>query len=388
MQLRKIKHPTHYFAHNKVSLIKGGKEYFNLLHQLINDAKYSIHLQTYIFDEDETGRAVAEALICAAQRKVNVFILLDGYASQKLSLSFIDSLTKAGVRFRWFEPLLKSKNFYFGRRLHHKVVVVDSHHSLVSGLNISNRYNDMPDQVAWLDWAIYAQGEVAPVLEMICKRRMKFHLYRIKNEPTPELIKIIQKCLVRVRVNDWVQRRRQISRSYLEMLRQASSHLIIMSPYFLPGNELRKQMARAARRGVKIKVILTGVSDVPVAKWAERYVYRWLLRNDIEIHEYQKNVLHGKMATYDNQWTTVGSYNVNNLSAYASIELNLDVDNMDFAKSANQQLEQIIKNDCVQITEEDYKKRNGVFRKMIHWLSYESLRLLLFLTTFYFKQRE
>ena len=172
------------------------------------------------------------------------------------------------------------------------------------------------------------------------------------------------------------------------MLRHASSHLIIMSPYFLPGNELRKQMARAAKRGVKIKVILSGVSDVAIVKWAERYVYQWLLRNRIEIHEYQKNVLHGKMATYDNLWTPIGSYNVNNLSAYASIELNLDVANSDFAKTADRELEKIIADDCVQITEEDYKKRNGFFRRMIHFLSYESLRLVLFLTTFYFKQRE
>lgn len=387
MPLRKIKHPTNYFTHNKVTLLRSGKAYFDVLHQLINEARDSIYFQTYIFDEDETGNTVAEALIRAARRKVNVFLLVDGYASQNLSASFIEQLTQAGIKFRWFEPLLKSRNFYFGRRLHHKVVVVDTYHALVTGRNISNRYNDMPDQEAWLDWAIHTEGEVTPVLELICKRRMKVYTHQKKeNVKLPPIVK--EKCLVRVRVNDWVQNKRQISRSYLEMLRHASSHLIIMSPYFLPGNELRKQMARAAKRGVKIKVILSGVSDVAIAKWAERYVYQWLLRNNIEIHEYQKNVLHGKMATYDNVWTTIGSYNVNNLSAYASIELNLDVNNIDFAKKADHELEKIIAGDCIQITEEDYKKRNGPFRKFIHFLSYESLRLVLFLTTFYFKQRE
>lgn len=388
MPSRKVRHSTHYFPHNKVNLLRGGKDFFSLLHQLINEAQHSIHLQTYILDEDETGKAVAEALIHAAKRKVNVFVLVDGYASQKLSSSFITTMTDAGIRFRRFEPLLKSKHFYFGRRLHHKVVVIDSYHSLVSGLNISDRYNDLPDQPAWLDWAIHSKGEITPVLEAICKKRIKYHLYRIKDEHFEEPLRIKDKCLVRVRVNDWVQNQRQISISYLEMLRQASSHLIIMSPYFLPGNELRKQMARAAKRGVKIKVILTGVSDVFIAKWAERYVYQWLLRNHIEIHEYQKNVLHGKMATYDGKWTTVGSYNVNNLSAFASIELNLDVDNIDFTQKAEQQMNDIITKDCIQITEEKYKNRNGLFRKLIHWLSYESLLLLLFLTTFYYKQRE
>ena len=389
MQLRKVKHPTHYFAHNKVTLLRSGTAYFETLHRLIREAKHSIYLQTYIFDEDETGIAVAEALIRAAQRKVDVFVLLDGYASQQLTTAFIQRLTDSGIRFRWFEPLLKSKHFYFGRRLHHKVVVIDKYRSLVTGRNISNRYNDMPGQNAWLDWAILTEGDVVSVLELICKRRMKVYTRHKKEEktvlPTAE---VKEECRVRVRVNDWVQNKRQISTSYLEMLRHASSHLIIMSPYFLPGNELRKQMARAAKRGVKIKVILSGVSDVAIVKWAERYVYQWLLRNRIEIHEYQKNVLHGKMATYDNLWTTIGSYNVNNLSAYASIELNLDVANSDFAKTADHELEKIIADDCVQITEEDYKKRNGFFRRMIHFLSYESLRLVLFLTTFYFKQRE
>jgi len=79
--------------------------------------------------------------------------------------------------------------------------------------------------------------------------------------------------------------------------------------------------------GVIIKVVQAGISDIALSKYAERYMYRWLLRNKVEIYEYQKTVLHGKIAVCDDQWMTVGSYNVNNLSAYASIELNLDVDN-------------------------------------------------------------
>ncbi|HEY5825997.1 MAG TPA: phospholipase D-like domain-containing protein, partial [Cyclobacteriaceae bacterium] len=293
----------------------------------------------------------------------------------------------SGIRFRWFAPFFKSKNFYFGRRLHHKVVVIDSCKSLVGGMNISNRYNDLPDQPAWLDWALYTEGEIGPVLEDICKKRMRYQRYKLKAQPE-EIIKTKEVCPVRVRVNDWVQNKRQISRSYIEMLNHASSHIIIMSPYFLPGNELRRRMAQAAKRGVKIKVILTGISDVTVAKWAERYVYSWLLRNRIEIYEYQKTVLHGKMATYDSKWATAGSYNVNNLSAYASVELNLDVDHPSIAEDVEQHLNEIIEQDCVRITAQVYKKQNHLLQKFVQWTSYEGLRLLLFLTTFYFKQKE
>src|SRR6478736_7047325 len=115
MPAKRVKHPTDYFTHNHVRLVRGGKEYFDLLLQVISEAKTTIHFQTYIFDEDETGTPVANALKTAAQRGVQVFLLLDGYASQNLSVEFIKSLTDSGIRFRWFEPLLRSKNFYFGR---------------------------------------------------------------------------------------------------------------------------------------------------------------------------------------------------------------------------------------------------------------------------------
>ncbi|MCZ2460319.1 MAG: phospholipase D-like domain-containing protein, partial [Chitinophagales bacterium] len=145
-----------YTKNNKVQLIRGGKEYFDLLLKLIGMAKDTIHLQVYIFDDDETGKKVAEALKTAVQRKVQVYLMADGYASQVMSQKFIDELRAAGIHFRLFEPVFRSKYFYFGRRLHHKVFVVDTRYALVGGLNISDRYNDMPGQPAWLDFALFA----------------------------------------------------------------------------------------------------------------------------------------------------------------------------------------------------------------------------------------
>src|SRR5262249_17386243 len=118
-------------------------------------------------------------------------------------------------------------------------------------------------------------------------------------------------CLVRVRLNDWVQGKNQISRSYVEMFRQAHSHIIVLSAYFLPGTILRKMMMQAAQRGVAIKIIVGGISDVAISRQAEQYMYRWLFRNKIRVFEYQDTVLHGKMASYDGVWVTDGSYNVN-----------------------------------------------------------------------------
>ena len=93
---------------------------------------------------------------------------------------------------------------------------------------------------------------------------------------------------------------------------------------------MRRLLTNAAKRGVKIKVITAGPSDIMLAKHAERWMYDWLLRNKIELYEYQPAILHAKVAVCDSEWITIGSYNLNNISAYASIELNLDVHNADF----------------------------------------------------------
>ena len=113
-----------YSARNRVQLVKGGRDYFLLLKKLINKATHSIHLQFYIFLDDETGKEIIEALKSAARRGVAVHLQLDAYASQGLHQKSVQELRNNGVSVKWFEPLFKSKHFYFGRRLHHKVVVV------------------------------------------------------------------------------------------------------------------------------------------------------------------------------------------------------------------------------------------------------------------------
>src|SRR5690606_24201691 len=120
-----------YTNFNRVRLVRGGRDYFNELADLIRKATQSIHLQVYIFIADETGQLIAEELIEAAKRGVQVFVLADGYASKDLPKEFIRRMRSAGIRFRFFEPLLKSERFYLGRRLHHKVVVADGYYGLV-----------------------------------------------------------------------------------------------------------------------------------------------------------------------------------------------------------------------------------------------------------------
>jgi cardiolipin synthase len=381
-----------YTGRNRVQLIRGGTPYFTTLCKLIDEAKVSIHLQTYIYDSDETGTLIGEHLCAASERGVKVYVLLDGYASQSLSEAFKQKLKSSGVMLRWFQPILKGKSFYFGRRLHHKVVVSDGSRALVGGINISNRYNDLPGQPAWLDWAVEVTGESAEQLDRLCVgfwNRAVFQTGKkavntpLRKDKIPDT-----ECLVRVRRNDWVTGRVEISRSYLEMMKRADKEIIILCSYFLPGNMIRSALSKAVRKGLQITVIIASDSDVSLTKAAEKYWYPWLLRHKIKIFEYLPGVLHGKLAVFDSKWVTVGSYNINNISAYASVELNLDIQNEEFGKSTVVALKDIILKDCVEITPDRFEKSSKWFMLGWYWMSYEIYRLVLFLFTFYFRQRK
>jgi cardiolipin synthase A/B len=379
------------FTENKVQLVRGGRRYFDLLKSMIRRAQETIHLQTYIYDDDETGQEIAGELIKAAKRNVKVFLLVDGFASQSMSQSFINYLREGGVNFRFFEPILRSKYFYFGRRLHHKMMVVDTQCAVVGGINISNRYNDWNGIRAWLDFALYVEGKVAKELCVLAYKTWKGFPQKMGLTPCEQTktyynIDPDETSFVRMRRNDWVRRKKQVSASYIELLKEARHEITILCSYFLPPHEFLYHLLRAARRGVKIKVIVAGRSDVQIAKRAERFIYEGLLKNNIEIYEYQKTILHGKLAVCDNKWFVIGSYNVNKISAYASIELNLDVYDPVVAEQTNKMLQNIIEEDCIPITSEWLEKRKNIFQRFIEWTSYQIVRALFYLFTFYFKQ--
>lgn len=382
---------TNYTVHNTVELLRGGHAYFNRLKELIDASENSIHLQVYIFDDDITGKLIGEALMNAALRGVSVYVMVDGYASQVMAASYIEKLKESGIHFRMFEPVFKSSNFYFGRRMHYKVIVIDARYCLVGGVNIADRYNDLPDDPAWLDFALLAEGEVAVNLFQVCVKmwaKSSAESKKLLNMPnTPPVLQHAD-CMIRIRRNDWVHRQNQVSVTYLEMFRSAKEQIIIMSSYFLPGRSFRRNLSVAVRRGVKVKLVLAGVSDIMIAKHAERYIYRWIFRKKMELYEYSGTVLHAKIAVCDKKIVTVGSYNVNNISAYASVEMNLDVKNEQFAKAVTAELEHIIKNDCVLMTAQEFDLNFNMFEKLWQYTCYEVIRLIVFLFTFYFKQKE
>jgi len=383
---------TAYTSTKEIKLVRGGAEYFSVLLDLINKAVESIHIQIYIFDDDQTGQTVASALKDAVKRNVQVYLMADGYASQVMAGAFIKELKKSGIHFRFFQPIFKSRNFYFGRRIHHKLVVVDAVYALAGGVNIADRYNDMPGKPAWLDFALYAEGEIAKQLCVLCWKSWKGYpvnmgLTPCEEKPASLINTPLNGTYIRMRRNDWVRGKKEISASYIDMLRNAKHEVIILCSYFLPGRIIRKEMTDAIKRGVTIKVIAAGFSDVMLAKRAERWLYDWLLRKGIDLYEYQDNVLHGKLAVCDDEWMTIGSYNINDISAYASIELNLDVKDRVFVTQTRQMLDSLISNECIHVTTEQHIKTKNIFKQFARWISYRFIRVVFFLLTFYFKQK-
>ena len=134
-------------------------------------------------------------------------------------------------------------------------------------------------------------------------------------------------------------------------------------------------------------MIVAGPSDIMLAKHAERWLYDWLLRYNIKLFEYQAAVVYAKVAVCDIEWFTIGSYNIKNISAYASIESNADVHNPDFAAGVEQTLQNIIKQECAALTKEVHIQNKNVFIQFIRWCSYQFIRVVFYLLTFYFKQR-
>src|SRR5690606_22430257 len=312
-------------------------------------------------------------------RKVAVFRLIDGYASRSLPAEFVQELEDARISFRFFKPLFKSRSLDCGRRLHHKVIVIDGINALVGGINIADRYNDTAEGKAWLDLAVYVYGDAAKELYTVCCRLWSRQRSRRLAPPQqypdiPDFIEPIEKCPVRIRRNDWVKRKQEITKTYMEIFRSSKKNITILCSYFMPGTSFRKALERAARRGVCIRVVLTGQSDVPISKYAERYLYRWMLRNKIQIYEYKPCVVHAKMAIADEKLLTIGSFNINNISAYDSIELNLDINEPAFSKQVHEELEGIISKECDVTDSNTYKTKLYSFRQLFQWGAFQCIR--------------
>jgi cardiolipin synthase A/B len=141
-------------------------------------------------------------------------------------------------------------------------------------------------------------------------------------------------------------------------------------------------LKKASKKGVKVKLILSGISDIPLAKRAACYLYASFLKHNIELYEWNKSVLHGKAAVVDRRWATIGSFNVNHLSSYGSIEMNVAINSPKFSNQFASHLDDVMAQ-CESITYDTLKTRNGILTKIANWFAYRFARIILTIITFF-----
>lgn len=390
---RKYKIRQPYTLHNRVEWIRSGRPYFNRLLELIDSAKHEIHIQTYIFDSDSTGNLIADGLIRAAKRNVQVFLLVDAFGSKNLSSETIINLRNAGINIRKFGELYSNGRFHIGRRLHHKISVFDGDISIVGGINISDNYNDTTEVKAWLDFAVIMYGNISRRLQYICRQqwdglRFSFHARKklLKNIIHEHPMRGFSP--VRIRRNDFILNKNDIAISYRDVLRRSKKSILLVGGYFLPGGRTRRLMRSAIKRGVKIEILVAEKSDVKVVVLARQYLYAWLIRNGIHVYEFRPSNVHGKVIISDEVFTSIGSYDLNNLSTYSNIELNVDINDENFSSKLAEYIKEIMQKDCNKLDGENMYKNKSLLSKFSMWFSYRFVKTFFVLSVLLAGKRE
>lgn len=361
-----------------VELVHSGEDYFLRLEKIIDKAEKEIHLQTYIFENDETGNRIAACLKKAAQRKVKVYVLLDAYGSATLPDSFADDMVQHGILLRFFSPLFSLNNFYIGRRMHHKIVVADERMALIGGINIANKYHGTGAAEPWLDYAVQLNCPAAENLQKLCS---DYFFKKGSSKKIQPVLHSAGSALVGISQNDWLRRKTEVCDAYTTALIHAEKEIIIVGSYFLPGSRMAKALKKACKRGIKTTVILAGISDVPLVRRATEHLYTSFLSHQMRIYEWNKSVVHGKAAVVDNKWSTVGSFNLNSLSCYGSIEMNVEIHSVEFAENLRGDFKKVI-SECSEITNWTLRQRASIFNKLGNWVSYQMVRTTMLFLTF------
>ncbi|MBU3736961.1 MAG: cardiolipin synthase ClsB [Methylobacterium sp.] len=369
---------------NRVTLLRNGTEYFPALLQAIDDAGFEVHLQTYIFEPDSVGRAVAEALKRAAARGVSVCLLLDGFGCKDLPDGCIDALEASGVQVLVFRPKISPWTLKRNRlrRLHRKVAVIDGRIAFVGGINIIDDMNTPGHTPPRIDYAVSVEGPLLATIRAGTRRlwrRVAWTRLRrvddslLKGRLSPEKAGSMWAAFV-VRDNVW--HRTDIEDAYLAAIDSATHEIVIANAYFLPGIRFRRAMVAAVRRGVRVTLLLQARVEYLLLDYASHALYDKMLAAGIEIYEYEKSFMHSKVAVIDGRWATVGSSNIDPFSLLLSREANVVVEDAGFAAGLRADIARAIADGARRVRPEDWK-RAPLLRRWLSSAVYGAIRLAL-----------
>lgn len=367
---------------NELTLLRNGAEYFPALLAAIDAAKDEIFLQTYIFELDQTGEHVSDALKQAASRGVSVFLLLDGFGCRNFPLKNIEALRSSGVEVLIFRPKISPWTLRRSRlrRLHAKLAVIDSEVGFVGGINIVDDFNTPSQNGPRIDYAVSVKGPLLGsmrenarlVWQRVCKRQFKKNHARYLTVDNPHSIQEGMQAAFLVRDN--VKHRSDIEMAYLNAIKVAESEIIIANAYFLPGLRFRHALHDAAERGVNVILLLQERTEYAVLDFAMRALYSAFLNQNIHIYEYHKSLMHSKVSVIDSEIAIIGSSNVDPFSLFLSLEANVIVKNKLFANELRQSLKTDINDGSTLITLDEWQRYPYV-KRILSWVLYGLIKL-------------
>jgi cardiolipin synthase len=320
-----------------------GQEIFPAMLKAIAAAQKSIRLETYIYSDGKLGRQFLVALLAAAQRGVQVQILVDALGSWLLLDDFFEPLVAAGVEVRRFNPL---HLWRFGVRNHRKLLICDDATMFIGGFNVADEYDGDGVTRGWCDIGVRIENPILAV-ELAASFDELFALSDFRRNPLMRLraFKRKRKPLKKLAGELLLSHPGRGAGPFQTALYQdlaKAREVRIVSAYFLPTRRVRRDLMRVARRGGRVQLILAGQSDILVSQLAARSLYHRLLKAGVEIYEYQPQVLHAKLILSDGV-VYVGSSNLDIRSLNLNYELMLRLEDKTVAVEAREIFESLLK---------------------------------------------
>jgi cardiolipin synthase len=347
--------------------LRNGDDTFPAMLAAIAAARQSIRLETYIYSDDELGRRFRTALLEAQQRGVAVKTLVDGIGSHSLADNFWAGLRAAGGECRVFNPIALKR---FGIRNHRKLLVCDDQVAFIGGFNISQEYDGDGIARGWRDLGLRFEGTLVPDLaasfdEMFAladfRHKRLARLRRAKLKRTID--SATEQLLLGGPGRGWNPIRRALNKDLAH-----ARCVQIIEAYFLPTWRIRRALARAARRGGTVQLILAGKSDIALSQLAGRSLYQHLLRSGTQIHEYQPQVLHAKLLILG-EAVYVGSANLDPRSLSINYELMMRFENADLVAQAREIFGDLLKHSA-RIDAETWRHSRSFWTRFKEQLAY------------------
>ncbi len=369
---------------NKVTLLADGQAAYAAMFKIIRSARDHINMESYIIEDDETGRKFAELLLQKQAEGVQVNIIYDSVGSINTPDAFFQRLRDKGIHvvcFNPVNPLNSGDKWSLTHRDHRKILIVDGKVAILGGINISKVYSSAPFKrkskakgpIHWRDTDIQIEGPaVAELQKLFFDTWVKQQGAKLSGRNYFPVHKENGSALVRVVGSTPGESNRIPFIMYVSAISFAEIAIHMTSSYFIPDDQIVESLAAAARRGVDVKIILPGISDSKLALHAQRYHYAALLKSGVKIYEHETSLLHAKTAVIDKVWSTVGSTNLDFLSLLNNDEVNAVVLNYDFAVEMEKMFVRDLA-DSRQIQWEDWQNRpylprvGGWFVNLFGW---------------------